>query len=357
MNARKSSQWPRAILHLDMDAFYVNVHILDHPKDVDIPLVVGGQADKRGVVASASYSARQLGIHSAMPTKTAVRICPTLKIVPVNWDRVQEKSQQVIAILRRFGPVEKMSVDEAYVDLSAETNPEETAVFIRTLVKKETKLPCSIGLATSKLVAKVASDHDKPEGCTIIQPNREAAFLAPLPTRALLGIGPKTAAKLAQKQIATCGQLATADLLILRQAVGNQAPELQQKAQGIDGRSVQANRGISKSISQEWTYNNDTNDPQILAETLQKMSRHVAQSLQKQNLIAHTIVVKIRWADFTTYTRQRSLEVGTNDSTTIYKIAHAIWQEHWPPAKKLRLIGVGVSKIEKPTVRQLGFNF
>ena len=352
-----NSSWPRAILHLDMDAFYVNVHILDHPEHADIPLVVGGQPNKRGVVASASYSARQLGIRSAMPTKTAVRLCPILTIVPVNWDRVHEMSRQVIAILRRFGEVEQMSVDEAYVDLSDDEMPQDTAVSIQKLVKEETNLPCSVGLATSKLVAKVASDHEKPEGCTIIPPNTEAAFLAPLPTRAIWGIGPKTAEKLARQQITTCGQIASADLNTLRQAVGNQAEELQQRAQGIDGRSVKANRGLAKSISQEWTFNTDVDDPQILTDYLQKMSDKVAKSLQKRKLVAHTVTVKFRWADFTTYTRQRSLDVGIDNGEEIYKVAHAIWNEHWPRDKKLRLIGVGVSKIEKPEVRQLGFDF
>lgn len=256
----KSSPWLTAILHLDMDAFYVSVHILDHPEDANVPLVVGGQPDKRGVVASASYSARQLGIRSAMPTKTAVRLCPTLKIVPVNWDRVREKSQEVMTILERFGAVEQMSVDEAYVDLTEHTSPEETAVLIRTTVKAETQLPCSVGLATSKLVAKVASDHEKPEGCTIIPPGSEAQFLAPLPTRAIWGIGPKTAEKLAQQSIITCGQIATADLTILRPIVGNQAEELQQRAQGIDGRTVNPDHGLAKSISQEWTFNTDIDD-------------------------------------------------------------------------------------------------
>ncbi len=357
MITANNSTWHHAVLHLDMDAFYVNVHILDHPEDADVPLVVGGQPNKRGVVASASYSARQLGIHSAMPTKTAVRLCPTLKIVPANWDRVREKSRQVMEILQRFGAVEKMSVDEAYVDLSDKESPEDTAVLIRTTVKSETQLPCSVGLATSKLVAKVASDHDKPEGCTIVPPGSEAQFLAPLPTRAILGIGPKTAEKLAQQNITTCGQIASADLAVLRHAVGNQAEELQQRAQGIDGRSVNPDRGIAKSISQEWTFNTDVDDPIVLEQHLQKMSQRVAKSLQKHELVAHTVTVKIRWADFTTYTRQRSLEVGIDDGDAIYKIARSILQEHWPRDKKLRLLGVGVSKIEKPASRQLGFNF
>ncbi|MCP4417150.1 MAG: DNA polymerase IV, partial [Chloroflexi bacterium] len=206
---------PLAILHLDMDAFYVNVHILDHPEDAERPLAIGGQPDQRGVVASASYEARKMGVRSAMPMSKAVRLCPNLKIASANWERIQSSSKQVMAILQKYGPVEQMSVDEAYVDLSEWDNPEERAAEIRTAVKTETTLPCSVGLASSKLVAKVASDHDKPEGLTIVPPGKEAAFLAPLSTRVIWGIGPKTAEKLAKLNIQTCAQLALADLGLL----------------------------------------------------------------------------------------------------------------------------------------------
>jgi DNA polymerase-4 len=348
--------WPRAILHLDMDAFYVNVHILDHPEDAGLPLAIGGQPDQRGVVASASYEARQVGVRSAMPMSTAVRLCPKLKIASANWARIHDCSKQVMAILDTYGPVEPMSVDEAYVDLSAWDNPEEKAGEIKTAVKANTHLPCSVGLASSKLVAKVASDHDKPEGFTVVPPGTEAGFLAPLPTRAIWGIGPRTAEKLANLNILTCEQLALADLGLLQGAFGSQAASLKQRARGVDGRPVQPDRGLAKSISQEWTFNQDVNDPSTLRGQLQKMAHRVAQSLQKRQLVAHTITVKFRWADFTTFTRQRSLGVGTDDAETIYAIAEAIWTEHWPPGQKMRLLGVGVSKIEAPQVRQLGFD-
>ena len=350
-------KWAKAILHLDMDAFYVNVHILDHPEDAGRPLAIGGQPDQRGVVASASYEARKMGVRSAMPMSTAVRLCNTLKIAPANWPRIRECSQQVMDILELFGAVEQMSVDEAYVDLSKWDNPEEKAAEIRTAVKTQTALPCSVGLASSKLVAKVASDHDKPEGFTIVLPGTEAAFLAPLPTRVIWGIGPRTAEKLAGLNIHTCAQLALADLGLLQGAFGNQAASLQERARGVDGRSVQPERGLAKSISQEWTFNQDVNDPDRLRAQLLKMASRVAQSLQKRQLVAHTVTVKFRWANFTTFTRQRSLELGLDDAEAIYAVAEAIWAEHWPPGQKMRLLGVGVSKIEAPQVRQLGFNF
>jgi DNA polymerase-4 len=340
-----------------MDAFYVNVHILDHPEDAERPLAIGGQPNQRGVVASASYEARKLGIRSAMPMSTAVRLCPDLKIAPANWPRIRSCSQQVMAILDGYGSVEQMSVDEAYVDLSQWNNPAEKATEIRAVVKAQTSLPCSVGLASSKLVAKVASDHDKPEGLTVVLPGTEAAFLAPLPTRALWGIGPRTAEKLANLGIQTCEQLALADLGLLQGAFGSQGVSLKERARGVDGRSVQAERGLAKSISQEWTFSQDVNDPGRLRDQLQKMAGKVAQSLQKRQLVAHTVTVKFRWADFTTFTRQRSLAGGIDDAETIYAIAEAIWVENWPPGQKMRLLGVGVSKIEAPQVRQLGFNF
>jgi DNA polymerase-4 len=349
--------WPRAILHLDMDAFYVNVHILDHPEDAERPLAIGGQPDKRGVVASASYEARKMGVRSAMPMSRAVRLCPKLKIAPANWERIRSCSKQVMGILQQYGLVEQMSVDEAYVDLSEWDNPEEKVAEIGTAVKQETNLPCSVGLASSKLVAKVASDYNKPEGLTIVPPGTEAAFLAPLSTRVIWGIGPKTAEKLAKLTIQTCGQLALADLGLLQGAFGSQAVSLKERASGVDGRSVNSDRGMSKSISQEWTFNQDSNNPQQLRETLKKMTEQVAHSLQKRQLVAHTVTVKFRWADFTTFTRQRSVEVGIDDPATIYAIAESIWADHWPDGQKMRLLGVGVSKIKAPKVRQLSFNF
>lgn len=350
--------WPRAILHLDMDAFYVNVHLLDNPEDRGKPLAVGGKPNQRGVVASASYEARQMGVRSAMPTSTAVRLCPNLILVPANWPRIRECSRQVMDILRHYGPVEQISVDEAYIDLSGQSAPETTAAHIQAEVKEKTGLPASVGLATAKLVAKVASDFEKPEGFTVVLPGTEAAFLAPLPVRVIWGIGPKTAEKLAALGIETCGQLAQADVDSLQRRFGKHGFEMQERARGIDGRSVQTHRGPAKSISQEWTFNSDINDPAILREKLHQMCSKVAESVQKRGLVAHTVTVKFRWSDFTTFTRQRSVVVGIDGAADIYRLAEAIWQENWPKNKPMRLLGVGVSKLEEEgDGRQLGFDF
>lgn len=349
--------WPRAILHLDMDAFYVNVHVLDYPADADIPLVIGGQPTARGVVASASYAARRFGIRSAMPTSTAVRLCPHLKIVPANWPRIRECSRQVMDILAAYGPVEQVSVDEAYIDLSGWPDPLPLADEIRTAVKDNTRLPASVGLATSKLVAKVASDHEKPEGCTLVLPGSEADFLAPLPARALWGIGPRTAERLAGLGITTCAQLAAAATTTLRAQFGRQADDLQRRAQGIDDRPVQAERGQPKTISQEWTFDQDVADPARLQEQLRIQADSVARSLQTHGLAAHTVRVKFRWADFTTFTRQKSVSQPLDDAAGIYRLALAIWQEHWPPGQRMRLIGVGASGLVAIEQRQLGLPF
>jgi nucleotidyltransferase/DNA polymerase involved in DNA repair len=260
-------------------------------------------------------------------------------------------------ILSEYGPGEKMSVDEAYVDLTGRPNPEDLARVIRLRVKTETSLPASVGLATTKLVAKVASDFEKPEGCTIVHPGQEASFLAPQPVRVILGIGPRTAERLAEIGVETCGQLAAADPALIRDRFGRQAEGMQHRAQGIDRRRVHSERGLPKSISQEWTFSVDVNDPELLKAQIQKMSATVAKSLQKRDLIAHTVRVKFRWADFTTFTRQRSLIVGIDDADKICRLAVVIWQENWPERQQMRLIGVGVTGLEQATLRQADFGF
>lgn len=349
--------WPRAILHLDMDAFYVNVHLHDHPDDLGQPIAVGGRPDSRGVISSASYEARQFGVRSAMPSAQAVRVCPELKIVGANWPRIREFSRQVMAILAEYGEVEQVSVDEAFVDLSGHPQPAQIAADLPQRIKMETRLPASVGLGTSKLVAKVASDYDKPEGLTIVLPGEEATFLAPQSVRVISGIGPRTAERLAALDIATCGQLARADAEQLRRRFGREADSLIRRAQGIDHRRVQAERGPAKTISQEWTFNRDVSDATKLREQLAAMSADLAESLRKRHLVAHTVRIKLRWPDFTTFTRQQSLEVGTDDAATILRYAEALWRDNWPANQPVRLIGVAVGSLREVEERQLGFRF
>ncbi len=353
VNDVAEEMWPRAVLHVDMDAFFVNVHLLDHPQDAGLPLVVGGRPEGRGVVASASYEARKFGVRSAMPAVTALRLCPQLKFADHNWPRIKACSAHVMSLLRQVGPVEQMSVDEAYVDLSAAEAPEDEARALRQRVKAETGLPASVGLATSKLVAKVASDFEKPEGCTIVPPGQEAAFLAPLPARAIWGIGPRTAERLAQLGVNTCGQLAQADMELLHRAFGRRAPGLQQRAQGIDARPVSSQRELPKSISQERTFAHDVNDPLFLQQKIEEMAAGVAQALQRRGLVAHTVVVKFRWADFTTFSRQRTVSPPIDGEAELAQQAILIWREHWPRRQRMRLLGVAATNLEEPQARQL----
>ncbi|MGH2536387.1 MAG: DNA polymerase IV [Candidatus Promineifilaceae bacterium] len=346
--------WPRAVLHLDMDAFFVNVHLLEHPEDRGIPLAVGGRAEQRGVIASASYEARRFGVRSAMPTSMALRLCPRLKIVGHARTSIRGCSRKVMGILAEYGPLEKTSVDEAYLELSGRADPEALAAAIQARVKAESGLPCSVGLAANKLVAKVASDHDKPEGCTVVRPGEEAAFLAPLPVRALHGIGPSTAAKLAELGIKTCGQLAAAEPAGLRGRFGRYADELQQRAQGVDARPVQPEHGPPKSISEERTFERDRSDAAFLNGCLHEMAAGVAAELRRRGLLAHTVKIKLRWADFTTFTRQKSLAAGTDEAELIGRLSVALLTEHWSASDNLplRLLGVSASGLAPATARQ-----
>lgn len=292
-----------------------------------------------------------------MPMAWAVRDCPELKVAPPNWERIKGCSRQVMGVLERFGPVEKMSVDEAYLDLSDDGDPAAKAVAIRLAVRAATGLPASVGLATSKLVAKIASDHEKPEGCTIVRPGTEAEFLAPMPVRVIWGIGPRTAERLAGLGIHTCGQLAAIEPAELARELGRHAAALPRRAQGIDGRQVQAKRGPAKSISSERTFNRDVSDAAALDEALAKMCAEVGATLRRRNMQAQTVAVKFRWSDFTTFTRQKTVSEAITSDEAIYKLARALWRNHWPAGRPMRLLGVGVSKLAPQAPRpQLSFD-
>jgi len=351
--ASSATPWPRAIMHLDMDAFFAAVYLLSHPEDVGKPVAVGGQPGSRGVVAAASYEARQFGVHSGMPASRAARLCPNLKMVSHDWPTIAEKSRLVRQVLSEYGPVEPMSVDEAFVDLSDHDDPPAVAAAAQQHVMEATRLPASVGLATSKLVAKVASDFGKPHGCTIVQPGDEADFLAPLNVRVISGIGPRTAERLLELGIETCGDLADADLDALTVAMGPHAAYLPSRALGIDRRSVREHRGPPRSISAERTFSSDITDRDELLGRLRELSARVGKSLRRREMVAWTVTVRFRWADFTTFTRQQSVSVPIDADDDIYDCAQAIWFEHWPPGQPVRLIGVGVSRLEKPVARQL----
>jgi DNA polymerase IV len=349
-----ASPWPAAILHLDLDAFFVGVHLLDHPEDRGRRVAVGGSPGGRGVVTSASYEARKFGVHAGMPASRALRACPGLKFVGADWARIRACSRQVMEILARFGPCEPVSVDEAYVDLGAAADPAALAVAIRASVVGETGLAASAGLATSKLVAKVASDAGKPGGGVVVPPGTEVEFLAPRPAQVLSGIGPRTAERLAKLGVHTCAELAGADIDRLERALGPHARRLPARAVGLDRRRVRTDRPPPKSISNERTFDRDVVDRVRLLEQVAVLSARVGQRLRRQELVAHTVFVKFRWGDFTTFTRQVSLAVPIDGDGEVGAVAAALWQAHWPAGRPVRLIGVGVGGLEAPTTRQLG---
>ena len=352
--ASPAMEWPRAILHLDMDAFFVNVHLLNHPGDRGLPLAIGGKPGTRGVVASASYEARQHGVRSAMPATQAARRCPELKFAAPDWERIEGCSREVMRRLAEFGPLEPLSVDEAFVDLGEAAAPEKLAPRLRKYVSSETKLPASVGLATCKLVAKVASDFEKPEGCTIVPPGGEAQFLAPLPVRRLYGVGPKTGAALAELGIETCGELAEADVQALLPAFGSYGAVLHELARGSDTRPVDPSPWERKQISTERTFAQDVEEREPLLAALATLCEQVAGELASSGRTGRTVTLKLRWADFTTITRQRTLPGEIAAANDILRAATALLDRNWAAGQPVRLLGVGVSRLGTRAQTRLG---
>lgn len=337
----------RTILHVDLDAFFAAVEQRDRPELRGRPVVVGGGTpDQRGVVSAASYEARRFGIRSAMPLRTAGALCPEAVFLPVDGRKYQAVSREVMTVLRRYTPlVEPISIDEAFLDVSG-----SRALFgdgptigrtIRGAILDEVQLTASVGVATTKLVAKIASDLRKPDALVVVEPGNEAEFLAPLPIQRLWGVGERTAAGLAELGVVTMGDLAglPTDLLVRR--FGKHGATLAQRAQGIDDDPV-SDSAAAKSISHEHTFDVDTNDPVLIDKTLLAMADGVAARLRTAGLRAATVQVKIRDASFRTITRQRTLPEPTDLAEPIWRTATELAR---PEIRGLyiRLLGVGTS--------------
>ena len=352
---------PRKILHLDLDAFFCAVEELRNPALQGKPFAVGGSPQGRGVVASCSYPARAYGVHSAMPMAQAVRLCPELIIVSPSRGVYGEASRQVMARVRELTPlVEQLSIDEAFLDVSDLGEP--LAVIARRLqarIREELHLPCSLGGAANKLVAKIANDVGKsragkgtyPNAITIVPPGQEAAFLAPLPVRALWGVGPKTEEKLHALGIFTIGQLAQRPEKELARLFGQHGWELARRAKGIDNRPVVSERGQAKSISKETTFAQDVNDGAALRGTLRRLAQGVARAMRRKGYLGRTIKLKLRLSDFTTLTRQTTLPKPTDDEQAIARAALALFDGLWRPGQPVRLVGVGVTNLQKGLVQ------
>jgi len=346
----------KTIFHVDMDAFFVSVEELFDTSLKGKAVVVGGRPNERGVVSAASYEARKFGVHSAMPLRTAARLCPHAIFVDGHPERYREYSARVHEELNRFSPlVEMASVDEAYLDMTGTERlhgpPLRAAHALHESMKAATRLNCSIGISTARLVAKVASDQAKPNGVLWIMPHCEAAFLAPLDVRKIPGVGKVTEKNLHALSIRKVGDLARLEERYLEERFGKWGLALSGKARGQDAggwfdNEIGANAD-PKSISHEHTYNEDTNDLSVLESTLAKLSEMVGRRLREHGLHARTLQIKLRYSDFSTYTRAHSIERPTQLDTEIFDQARALFLKNWRPGARVRLLGVQASQFEE----------
>jgi DNA polymerase-4 len=334
----------RTILHADMDAFYASVEVLDDPSLRGRPVIVGGDPGGRGVVSAASYEARRFGVHSAMPLRTAQRLCPTGVFLPVRPDRYREVSERVMAIFASFTPlVEPISLDEAFLDVTASRTAfgsgEAIARRIKARVHDELGLTVSVGVATNKLCAKVASDLRKPDGLVVVPPGGEADFLAGLPIRRLWGVGPAAAEALRDFGVTTIGQLAALPAATLRRRFGKHGSDLAERARGIDPSSV-IPWLAPRTIGHEHTFDHDVVADATLDATLLDLADSVAGRLRRHDLAARGVQLKLRYEGFDTITRQAILPRPTRESRPIYEAAITLLRRARSSSRAVRLIGV-----------------
>src|SRR5882724_2853970 len=345
----------RIIFHVDMDAFFVSVEELSDPSLKGKAVVVGGQRHERGVVSAASYEARKFGVHSAMPLRTAAKLCPHAIFVEGHPDRYRESSEKVHHILTSFSPlVEMASIDEAYLDMTGTERlhgpPLRAAHNLHQKVKAETLLNCSIGIGVSRLIAKVSSAQAKPNGVLFIAPGQEAKFLAPLNVREIPGVGKVTEKNLQNLGIRKVGDLSRFDDAFLQEHFGKWGLALAGKARGEDAGGwfdMEVGEGSdAKSISHEHTYNEDTADQEQIESTLMRLSEMVGRRLREAKLHARTIQLKLRYKDFTTITRAHSLTAPTQLDTEIFEQIRLLFRKNWRKNQYVRLLGVQTSSFE-----------
>ena len=336
----------RYILHADLDAFYASVEQKDNPQLRGKPVVVGGPPESRGVVAAASYEARKFGIHSAMPMRTAARLCHSLVRVSPRFQRYGEVSAQIMGLFSELTPlVEPLSLDEAYMDVSEEPDFEEVARRLKNKIREVTGLAVTIGGGTSKTVAKVASQLGKPDGMLLIRQGDERSFLAPLKVVVLTGVGPKTASLLKSHGVNTVGDIAACDVEWLRTYLGVKGPVLRDRALGIDNNPVTPHRE-TKSVSAETTLSRDTGNLEEINSHIRDLSERVAAHLRRSKLKGRTVKLKLRLSDFTTFTRQTTMRIPTDDPDLIHQAAMQLLTREYRTDHSFRLFGVGVSKFE-----------
>jgi DNA polymerase IV len=354
---------PRLIFHLDMDAFYASIEQRDNPALRGKPVIVGSPPNQRGVVCAASYEARKFGVRSAIPSVTAGRLCPKGIFIPPRMTHYRNESRQIMEILQRVGAdVEPMSIDEAYLDVTRHLSRETAEMFeyadavnlarqIKAQIKSERGLTATIGVASNKFLSKLASDFQKPDGLTVVPERDKVEFLRPLPIRCVHGVGKVTEEILQRAGIVTIGDLQDfpGDL---RPLVGSFSSTLRRFAFGEDNRPLETS-WESKSISSEETFDKDTDDRRILRATLWHQAQEIAEELQEKKIGTHTIQIKVRYSDFTTLTRQISVEEPVDQAREIYRLACFLLARDRLVTRPLRLLGVGASSLTHQLSQQL----
>jgi DNA polymerase-4 len=347
----------RRVLHCDMDCFYAAVHMRDDPSLRGKPVVIGGRPESRGVVAAASYEVRRFGVHSAMPSSRARRLCPDAIFIPPDFRRYSKESEKIFAIYRELTPlVQAVSIDEAYLDVTDHLGEAGSATAlakeIRRRVREERGLTVSVGVGPNRLVAKIASDFDKPDGLTVVRPARVQAFLDPLPVRRLHGVGPATERALLEMKVQTIADLRALPVEELTERFGKHGRVLHEFARGIDERPVETHQE-RKSLGTENTYAEDLTDLAAMEAEVDRMAREVADSLGRSGFAGCTVTLKVRYEDFTTVTRSRTFAVPVHDRVTIALCARDLLRRTEAPRRPVRLLGVTASNLVRERISQL----
>lgn len=345
-------------MHVDMDSFYSSVEVRERPELRGLPVVVGSDpkgGKGRGVVSTCSYEARKFGIHSAMPISRAYRLCPEAVYLPVNMPLYKETSDRIMEVLRMFADrFQQVSVDEAYLDMGDSIEDYLSATLLARKIKSEIlrrqRLTCSVGIAPNKVIAKIASDMNKPDGLTIVRPEEVESFLCPLCVSKIPGIGKKTEPLLKEIGIETVGQLATADVQFLISRFGKYGIVMHQLANGIDLREVREREEV-KSISTEDTFDEDISDPAAVKSVFCELAAKVHADLSRKRFRFRTVNIRVRFDDFRTYTRAHTLHAATTDRESIIKVAIELMEE-FIGRGRFRLLGVGVSNLDKIDEKQ-----
>ncbi|MGM0381651.1 MAG: DNA polymerase IV [bacterium] len=341
----------RTIMHVDMDAFFARVEKIDNPEIADKPVIVGGLSD-RGVVSTACYQAREYGIGSAMPMTEARRLCPEGEFLPVRGERYRQVSEKIFDILRSYTPkVETVSLDEAFMDISGVLgrydSPRQPGGEIKNEIRNQTGLTCSVGIGPNKMIAKLASEENKPDGLLEVKEEEKGDFLEDIDIRSMWGVGKKTYQKIKQFEIETIGDLQECPLPELREELGDRAYVLKKRARGEDDSPV-VTESETKSVSNETTFSEDLTDSKVLKKKLFQLTEKVSRRLREKELEGRTVTVKIRRGDYTTFTRSHTIKRPTSVTEKIWKVVNFLFDtEYEPDSRGVRLLGVGVENLQE----------